>query len=134
MKLEAVSRFHPGVVLYVPALNLVLLLVFFVLFSGSVLLQPGVAVAPPASRFLLPPVQNPLVISVTSQPSAAVYFEDQAMDSGQLEVRLGRRQRESRHVIVKADRGAPFELVAGVTELALRMGFQVALASGEARR
>lgn len=132
MKLRRATTFRPAFVLFIPALNLVLLLVFFLLLSTSFLLQPGVAVTPPSSRFLLPPLQNPLVVAVTGGPGAAVYFEDHAVDLDQLEVRLARLQRESRHLVIKADRDAPYRLVSSVMELSLRMGFQVALAGEEA--
>lgn len=114
--------------------TVVLLLVFFLLLSTSFLLQPGVAVELPASRFLLPAAQDPLVVAITGDPGAAVYFEDRAVDTSQLGARLESRRTASRQVVIKADGRAPHALVAEVTALALGRGFSVALAAAQTPR
>jgi len=106
-----------------------LLLLFYVLLSGSYLLQPGIALELPASRFLLPAMRNPLVVSVTGGAGASIYFEDRVVEPAQLGERLSSRRDASRQVVIKADRDAPLDLVAEVTELALANGFDVALAA-----
>ena len=111
------------------AATVLLLLVFYVMLSGSYLLQPGTALQLPASRFLLPAMRNPLVVSVTGGAGASVYFEDRVVEPAQLGERLSARRDVSRHVVIKADRDAPLALVAEVTELALANGFDVALAA-----
>ncbi len=129
MKLEPTVRVRGAVPLVAGAFNVVLLLVFFLLLSTSFLLQPGIAVELPVSRFLLPAMQDPLVVSVTGGPGAAVYFEDRVVEPAQLGARLESRRAASRQVVIKADRDAPLALVAEVTETALERGFSVALAA-----
>jgi biopolymer transport protein ExbD len=129
MKLEPTVRVRGAVPLVAGAFNVVLLLVFFILLSTSFLLQPGIAVELPVSRFLLPAMQDPLVVSVTGGPGAAVYFEDRVVEPAQLGARLESRRAASRQVVIKADRDAPLALVAEVTETALERGFSVALAA-----
>jgi biopolymer transport protein ExbD len=129
MKLQRTFRVRGAVPVYTGTMTVVLLLVFFILLSTSYLMQPGVMVHLPTSRFMLPAMQDPLVVSVTGGPGAAVYFEDRSVAPDQLGPRLDSRRRASRHVVIKADRDAPLDLVAAVTDLALERGFSVALAA-----
>lgn len=129
MKLHRSFRVRGWVPVMAGTMSVVLLLVFFILLSTSFLLQPGIALELPASRFLQPAMQNPLVIAVTGGAGAAVYFEDRAVEPAQLGVRLEARRTASRQVVIKADRNAPLAMVAEVTELALARGFSVALAA-----
>jgi biopolymer transport protein ExbD len=132
MKLESSLRVRGNIPLLTGTVNVVLLLVFFLLLSTSFLLQPGVAVGLPAARFLLPAMQDPLVVAITGDPGARVYFEDRAIDPDQLVARLQSRRTDSRQVVIKADVNAPHGLVAKVTGLALEGGFSVAMAATQA--
>ena len=129
MRLESTVRWNGAPTLAAGAATVLLLLVFYVLLSGSYLLQPGTALELPASRFLLPAMRNPLVVSVTGGAGASVYFEDRVVEASQLGERLASRRSASRQVVIKADKDAPVALVAQVTELALANGFSVALAA-----
>jgi biopolymer transport protein ExbD len=129
MRLESAVRWSGAAPVLTGALTVVLLLVFYVLLSSSYLLHPGTVLQLPASRFFLPAMQNPLVVSVTGGAGASVYFEDRVVEPDQLGARLDARRSVSRQVVVKADRDAPLALVAQVTELALDHGFAVALAA-----
>jgi biopolymer transport protein ExbD/biopolymer transport protein TolR len=129
MKLESTVRVRGLVPVFCGTITVVLLLVFFLLLSTSFMMQPGIAVELPASRFLLPAMQDPLVVSVTGGPAAAIYFEDRAVEASQLGGRLEARRTASRQVVIKADKDAPLVLVSAVTELALERGFSVALAA-----
>lgn len=129
MKLEPTVRVRGLAPVYAGTVTVVLLLVFFLLLSTSFMMQPGVAVELPVSRFLLPAMQEPLVVSVTGGPGATVFFEDRATDTAQLGGRLEARRTSSRQVVIKADQDAPLSLVSAVTELALERGFSVALAA-----
>jgi biopolymer transport protein ExbD len=129
MRLESSVRLRPAVAVFTGTLTVILLLVFFLLLSSSFLLQPGVPLTLPTSRFLLSPMQDPLVVAVTGGPGAAVYFEDRELDLAALQGRLDERSAVSRQLVIKADRDAPLALVSAVTELALDRGFEVALAA-----
>ncbi len=129
MRLQSSVRGSGAPALAAGAATVLLLLLFYVLLSGSYLLQPGIALELPASRFLLPAMRNPLVVSVTGGAGASIYFEDRVVEPAQLGERLSSRRDASRQVVIKADRDAPLDLVAEVTELALANGFDVALAA-----
>ncbi|MBU3665063.1 MAG: hypothetical protein FGM15_04185 [Chthoniobacterales bacterium] len=129
MRLVRAFRLRGAVPVFAGTITVVLLLVFFILLSTSFLMQPGIAVTLPTSRFLLPAMQDPLVVSVTGGPGATVYFEDRAVEPAQLGARLEARRASSRHVVIKADTDAPLSLVAQVTDMALEGGFSVALAA-----
>lgn len=131
MKLERAVRVRGIFPLFVGTITVVLLLIFYLLLSTSFLLQPGVAVELPASRFLLSAMQDPLVVTVTGDPGGEVFFEDRAVEPAQLGVYLEARRTRSRQVVIKADERAPLALVAEVTELALERGFTVALAASQ---
>lgn len=129
MRLESTVRWNGAAPVVTGTVTVVLLLVFYILLSTSFLLQPGTVLQLPASRFLLPAMQNPLVVSVTGGAGASIYFEDRVVDPEQLGARLESRRAVSRQVVIKADRDAPLALVTQVTELALSGGFSVALAA-----
>lgn len=129
MKLTRAFRVRGAVPVFTGTLTVVLLLLFYLMLSTSFLMQPGIAVELPTSRFLLPAMQDPLVVAVTGGPAAAVYFEDRMVDPDQLGARLEARRSASRHVVIKADTDAPLALVARVTDTALEEGFSVALAT-----
>ncbi len=129
MKLRGSHRVYGAVPVVTGTITVTLLLVFFILLSTSFLLQPGVAVELPPSRFLQPPSQDPLVVAVTADPGSAIYFENRKLGLDQLASRLEARRGVAGRVIIKADRTAPLALVTGVTELALSRGFSVSLAA-----
>ena len=129
MSLQRAFRLRGAVPVMTGALNVILLLVFYVLLSTSFLLRPGIAVELPVSRSLLPAMQDPVVLAITGGAGAAIYFEDALVEPGQLGARLDARRGLSRQIVIKADKDAPLSLVAQVTELALARGFSVALAA-----
>ncbi|MBJ7326980.1 MAG: biopolymer transporter ExbD [Chthoniobacterales bacterium] len=129
MRLERAFRLRGAVPVFTGALAVILLLVFFIMLSTSFLLRPGIAVEMPASRSLLPAMQDPIVLAVTGGAGASIYFDDRAVDAGQLGARLDGLRGASRQVVIKADKDAPLYLVARVTDLALQRGFSVALAA-----
>ncbi|MBJ7258741.1 MAG: biopolymer transporter ExbD [Chthoniobacterales bacterium] len=129
MRLRRAYRVRGAVPVLTGALNVILLLLFYVLLSTSFLLHPGIAVELPVSRSLLPAMQDPVVLAITGGAGAALYFEDALVEPGQLGARLDAHRGKSRQVVIKADKEAPLALVARVTELALARGFSVALAA-----
>jgi len=129
MRLQRTFRLRGAVPVLTGALNVILLMVFYVLLSTAFLLHPGVAVELPVSRSLLPAMQDPVVVAITGGAGAAIYYEDTLVDPGQFGARLDAHRGSSRQVVIKADKAAPLALVAQVTETALSRGFAVALAA-----
>lgn len=134
MKLVRSPGLHPALLFVAPALDVVLALIFFIVLSTSFLLQPGVAVSVPDSPFLLAPQREPQVVSVTAAPLTAVYFENEQVSFEVLRERLTASERRKRTVIIKADRLAPFDLVARVMAVALELGYPTVIATNEDRQ
>ena len=130
MKLTRTTEHHFGWLSVIAGIDVVFLLIFFLLLSSNFILQPGISVSLPVSRFTLGPQVNPQIISITGGPTPAVYFRDQKVALDQLGPLLNAAKNEGRPVIIKADRFTPYEVVVAVTNAALEHGItSVALAS-----
>jgi biopolymer transport protein ExbD len=114
----------------IPLLDVTFLLIFFLLLSSNFILQPGISVSVPLSRFTLGPQINPQIISITGGGAPAIYFRDQKVTLEQLGPLLDEAKKEARPVIIKADRLTPYSLVVEVANLSLEHGItSVALAT-----
>ncbi len=121
-------RFTP--ILFIPVADVAAALIFFFLLSGTFLLQPGISVDVPRSPFVLSPQRNPRVVSITSAPAPAIYFENSRLTAAELASRLANRS-EDTTLIIKSDRSAPVELVVEVSNVAIAAGCTVVLATAE---
>ncbi len=134
MKLARTKEYHFGWLGLMAILDVLFLLIFFVLLSSNFILQPGIAVSLPASRFTLGPQLNPQIISITGGTAPAIYFRDQRVTVEQLGPLLDAAKKENRTVIIKADRFTPYEQVVAITNLALEHGItSVSLATAPAQ-
>lgn len=122
MKLARTKDYHFGWLAVIPLLDVVFILVFFLLLSSNFILQPGIAMSVPASRFTLGPQINPQIISITGGGSPAIYFRDQKISLEQLGPLLETTKKDGHPIIVKADRLTPYALVIAVTNSALEHG------------
>jgi biopolymer transport protein ExbD len=130
MKLARTSSISFGWLYVFPLLDVVFLLIFFFLLSSSFVLQPGIAVTVPFSRFTLAPQPNQQIISITGGPNPAIYLRDQKVTLAQLGAALDVTKREGRSIVIKADRLVSYDLVMAVTNAALERGISsVALAT-----
>ncbi len=130
MKLSRTKEHNFGWLMIVPAIDVVFLLIFFLLLSPNFILQPGIAVSLPFSRFTLGPLQNQQIISITGGGVPAIYFRDQKTTLEKIGPLLDAAKRENRSIVIKADRLTPYELVVAVTNAALEHGIgSVALAT-----
>jgi len=130
MKLSRTKEYHFGWLAAIPMLDVVFLLIFFMLLSSNFILQPGISVSVPLSRFTLGPQINPQIISITGGAAPEIYFRDQKVALDQLTPLLDAAKKEGRPIIIKADRLTPYALVVEVTNLALERGItSVALAT-----
>ena len=134
MKLSRTKDYNFGWLLIVPLLDVVFLLVFFFLLSSNFILQPGIAVSMPFSRFTLGPQINQQIISITGGAVPALYFRDQKITLEQLGPLLDAAKSHSGSIIIRADRFTPYEMVVQVANAALEHGItSVALATTPAR-
>lgn len=122
MKLTRTKEYHFGWLLVFPLLDVLFLLIFFLLLSSNFILQPGISVSLPFSRFTLGPQLNQQIISVTGGSVPTIYFRDQKITLEQLGPLLDAAKRENRSIIIKADRLTPYETVVAVTNAALERG------------
>jgi biopolymer transport protein ExbD len=130
MKLSRTKDYDFGWVIMLSLVDLVFLLIFFLLLSSNFILQPGISVSLPFSRFTLGPQTNQQIISITGGAAPAIYFRDQRTTLEQLGPLLDDAKREGRSIIIKADRLTPYEVVVSVTNAALEHGINsVALAT-----
>ncbi|HEX8078453.1 MAG TPA: biopolymer transporter ExbD [Chthoniobacterales bacterium] len=130
MKLSRTQEHQFGWLAAIPLLDVTFLLIFFLVLSSNFILQPGISVSVPLSRFTLGPQINPQIISITGGAAPAIYFRDQKVALEQLGPLLDEAKKESRPIIIKADRLTPYSLVVEVANLALEHGItSVALAT-----
>lgn len=130
----------------VPLVNVVLLLLLFFLLGSSFVLQPGVSVTLPTSRLQLAPMVNAPVVSILRGNPPRIYFLDQAVSAEELttkltalrspgpEGKLPSSPAGNRSVVIRADRGTPYETVMAVGSRALEAGFNVVLATAPEER
>ncbi len=130
MKLSRTTSINFGWLYVFPLLDVVFLLIFFFLLSSNFVLQPGISVTVPFSRFTLGPQPNQQIISITGGPSPAIYLRDRKVTLAELGSALDATKREGRSIVIKADRTVSYDLVIIVTNAALEHGItSVALAT-----
>ena len=130
MKLTRTGQISFGWLYVFPLLDVVFLLIFFFLLSSNFVLQPGIAVTVPFSRFTLGPQPNQQIVSITGGPNPAIYLRDQKVTLDELGPALALTKKEGRSIVIKADRRASYDLVMAVTNAALERGItSVALAT-----
>ena len=130
MKLNRTTNYNFGWLLLIGLVDLAFLLAFFLLLSSNFILQQGISISMPFSRFTLGPQSNQQIISITGGAVPAIYFQDQRVTMEQLGPLLDAAKRKDQSIIIKADRSASYETVAEVTNSALEHGItSVALAA-----
>lgn len=134
MKLERTVNFNFGWLVLLALVNLAFLLVFFLLLSSNFILQQGISISMPFSRFTLGPQTNQQIISISGGATPAIYFQDQRVTLEQLGPLLDGARSRDQSIIIKADRSASYETVAQVANAALEHGItSVALAAAPPR-
>jgi biopolymer transport protein ExbD len=134
MKLARTTNISFGWLYLFPLLDVVFLLILFFLLSSNFVLQPGISVTVPFSRFTLPPQPNQEIVSITGGPNPTIYLRDQKVTLDQLGPALDATKREGRSIVIKADRTVSYDLVMAVTNAALEHGISsVALATSSQR-
>jgi biopolymer transport protein ExbD len=130
MKLSRTKEYNFAWIVLLGVVDVAFLLIFFLLLSSNFILQPGISVSMPFSRFTLGPQTNQQIISITAGAVPAIYFRDQKVTMEQLGPLLDTAKREGQSIIIKADRLTPYETVAEVANAALEHGVaSVALAA-----
>jgi biopolymer transport protein ExbD len=134
MKLSRTKEYNFGWLILLALVDVAFLLIFFLLLSSNFILQPGISVSMPFSRFALGPQINQQIISITGGSAPAIYFRDQKITLAQLGPLLDAARREGQSIIIKADRLTSYETVMEVTNAVLEHGItSVALAAAPPR-
>jgi biopolymer transport protein ExbD len=129
VKLTRSVQFHPALFHVLPIINVLFLVLALFALSSRFVLQPGISVALPLSSFTLGPQQNPEIVSITAAPVPTIYFRDHQVSVEELAEQLTSGSIKQRSLILKADRNTPYDLVMRITNLGLRQGFSVVLAT-----
>jgi biopolymer transport protein ExbD len=130
MKLSRTVNYNFAWLVLVALVDVAFLLVFFLLLSSNFILQQGISVSMPFSRFTLGPQTSGQIISITGGAAPAIYFQDQRVTMEQLGPLLDAAKRRDESIIIKADRSTSYETVAEVANAALEHGItSVALAA-----
>jgi biopolymer transport protein ExbD len=134
MKLRRTMNFNFSWVILVALVDVAFLLVFFILLSSNFILQQGISISMPFSRFTLGPQTGHQIISISGGAVPAIYFQDQKVTMEQLGPLLDAAKRKDKSIIIKADRTTSYETVAEVANAALEHGItSVALAASPPR-
>lgn len=132
MKLEMTLPERPGLLHALPILNLFALMMFFFLLGPSLVLQSGVAVELPPSRFQMQRYQDALVITLgPGEPTPRIHFGRDPVTISELSVRLEKLHDEGAStkaiVLLQTDTSTPVGVEREVTELVLGQGFRLAI-------
>ena len=130
MKLSRTVSYNFAWLVLIALVDVAFLLVFFLLLSSNFILQQGISVSMPFSRFTLGPQTSRQIISITGGAVPAIYFQDQRVTMEQLGPLLDAAKRRDDSIIIKADRSTSYETVSEVANSALEHGItSVALAA-----
>ena len=129
MKLTRTQKIHPALFNVVPLINVIFLVVVFFALSSRFVLQPGMAINLPVSGFTLGPQRDARIVSVTAAPVPSIYFRDRKVTIEELRQQLTENRSRERSLIIKADRGTPYDLVVQLMNEGLKLGFSVVLAT-----
>lgn len=132
MKLEMSLPERPGFLHAVPVLNIFALMQLFFLLGPSLVMQSGVAVDLPPSRFQMGRYENALVVTLgPGEPLPRIYFGRDPVTLGELSQRLEKLREEGAPstaiVLLQTDAGTPVGVEREVTELVLKRGFRLAM-------
>lgn len=129
MRLTRSPSFSPFLFPIVPLLNVLFAILVFFILGSTFVLQPGIAINPPASQFAMAPARDPVIISVLAGTPPRLFLRDQIVSQDQLTTSLANPALSGRTVIVKADRAVPYDVVMRISNDVLSHGLPVVLAT-----
>jgi biopolymer transport protein ExbD len=127
-----------------PLIDVVFLLLIFFMLSSSFILQPGIRVELPRSRYGKGTTTDRLIVSVMLEPervdaktglgtkrAAFIFFNDQLMTFDDLQKALGQvaKKRSNQALVLKADKAVPMGLVVDIMNTAMASGLSVVIAT-----
>ncbi len=132
MKLEMTLPERPGFLHVVPILNLFALMFLFFLLGPSMVMQSGVTVDPPLSRFQMDRYEDSLVVTLgPGEPEPRIHLGRDPVTSAELAEQLEKLRADGvtakAIVLLQSDAGTPVGVERQITELVLSKGFRLAL-------
>lgn len=132
MKLEMTLPERPGFLHAVPILNIFALMQLFFLLGPSMVMQSGVAVDLPPSKFQMERYQETLVITVgPGVPEPLIHLGRDPVTENELADRLDKLRDDGAQtkaiVLLQTDVGTPVGIEREITELVLEKGFRMAM-------
>ena len=131
MKLESTLPERPGFLHAVPLFNLFALLLMFLMLGPSFVLQSGVSVDLPPSRFQMERYRNAHVVTIVAGDPVKLYFGRQSVGIDRLSELLDERRKDGDEVrstvLLRADAKTPVEVERNVEEMILHKGYRVVL-------
>ena len=132
MKLEMTLPERPGFLHAIPILNIFALMLLFFLTGPSLVMQSGVAVDLPPSRFQMDRYQDSLVVTLgPGEPEPRIHLGRDSVNIAELSARLETLRAEGATakaiVLLQTDTGTPVGTEREITELVLSKGFRLAM-------
>jgi biopolymer transport protein ExbD len=132
MKLEMTLPERPGFLHAVPILNIFALIQLFFLLGPSLVLQSGVAVDLPPSRFQMERYKESLVVTLgPGEPAPHIHLGRQPVTQAELSERLEKLRTEGAPtkaiVLLQTDTGTPVGVEREISEMVLSKGFRLAI-------
>ena len=135
MNLARLEPAKPGWMLLAPTVCVLALLLFFYIFGRSFVVQPGIAVVPPPSPFIVAPGSGAAVVTILSGTNPQIFFQDRPMTLAALDQALLNTPDAASHtLIIRADAGTSYDTVLAVANRAIERHFSVVLASSPPAR
>ena len=129
MKLESHLPKQSPWLYITPLLNAVLLLVVYFLFSSGFIVQSGIKVEKPHSSSRLTGFDRAHIVTLPPGSDSPLYFDGKRMTWEELRIELKGRKNGERRIILHTDRQAPTARFTEVSNLALELGYEVALST-----
>lgn len=132
MKLEMTLPERPGFLHAIPILNIFALMQLFFLLGPSLVMQSGVAVDLPMSKFQMERYQDTLVVTLgRGDPEPQLYLGRDPVTRIELSERLNALRDAGAQtkaiVLLQTDSGTPVGIEREITELIVEKGFRLAL-------
>jgi biopolymer transport protein ExbD len=126
VKLELTLPERPGFLHAVPLFNLFALLLMFFVLGPTLVLQSGVAVELPPSRFQMERFSGALAVTLGPGQPPQLYFGRESTNLDGLGRLLDERRGNAQGtILLRSDAGTPVGLEREVCELILRKGYRL---------
>ena len=129
MKLESHLPKESPWLYITPLLNAALLLVVYFLFISGFIVQSGIQVEKPRSSSRLTGFDRAHIVTLAPGNDSPLYFDGKRMTWEELNTELKSHRDGERRIILHTDQQAPAARFTAVSNLALELGYEVALST-----